>query len=57
MSGTYPRTSPPDGPRLEALRGEIAKLTPAQIDTTAKQFIDPDKMAKVRAGDLSKQDK
>ncbi len=39
------------------LNGKIEKLTRAQIDTAAKQFIAPDKLAKVRAGDLSKQKK
>ncbi len=39
------------------LNDKIEKLAPAQIDSTAKQFIDPAKLAKVRAGDLAKQKK
>jgi zinc protease len=37
------------------LNDKIGKLTPAQVDAAARQFIDPAKLSKVRAGDLSKQ--
>jgi zinc protease len=36
------------------LNSKIEKLTPAQIDAAAKQFIDPANLSKVRAGDLAK---
>jgi zinc protease len=39
------------------LNEKIEKLTPAQIDAAAKQFIDSAKLSKVRAGDLAKQKK
>jgi zinc protease len=39
------------------LNSKIEKLAPAQIDAAAKQFIDPAKLSKVRAGDLAKQKK
>jgi len=36
------------------LNGKIEKLTVADVNTAVKQFINPDKLAKVRAGDLAK---
>jgi len=39
------------------LNGKIERLSPAQIDAAARQFIDPGKLSKVRAGDLNKQNK
>jgi predicted Zn-dependent peptidase len=36
------------------LNEKIEKLTPGQVDVAAKQFIDPTKLSKVRAGDLAK---
>jgi zinc protease len=36
------------------LNSKIAKLTAADVNAAAKQFIDPAKLAKVKAGDLSK---
>lgn len=39
------------------LNEKVDKLTPGQIDAAAKQFIDPAKLSKVRAGDLAKQKK
>jgi zinc protease len=36
------------------LNAKIDGLTPAAIDTAAKEFIDPAKLSKVRAGDLGK---
>jgi len=36
------------------LNAKIDKLTVAEVNAAAKQFIDPGKLAKVRAGDLAK---
>jgi zinc protease len=36
------------------LNGKIEKLTVAEVNAAVKQFIDPEKLAKVRAGDLAK---
>jgi zinc protease len=36
------------------LNSEIEKLTVADVNAAVKKFIDPDKLAKVRAGDLAK---
>lgn len=37
------------------LNGKIAKLTASQVNAAVKQFIDPGKLSKVRAGDLAKE--
>jgi zinc protease len=36
------------------LNAKIEKLTAAQVNATARRFIDPSKLAKVKAGDLAK---
>jgi zinc protease len=36
------------------LNDKIAKLTAAAVNAAAKQFIDPAKLVRVRAGDLAK---